>query len=74
MTCEKNALWKLNESEHAIYTEYAEVMRKIKRSYPDFIEMASYQKDGVIVARQYRIPSARKRSARHLLGVNVQRT
>lgn len=71
---QSNALWKLNDSEHCIYTEDAEVMRKIKRSYPDIIEMAVYQRDGGIFARQYRIPSVKKRSARHLLGVNVQRT
>ncbi|SMF91229.1 hypothetical protein SAMN05661091_5383 [Paenibacillus uliginis N3/975] len=69
-----NAIWKLNNSEHAIYTEDPEVMRKIRRSRPDFIEMATYEKDGVIYARQYRIDSKRKRSARHLLGVNVQKT
>ncbi|WP_260871462.1 hypothetical protein [Paenibacillus sp. Y412MC10] len=49
-------------------------MRKIRRSYPDFTPMATYEKDGVIYARQYRVPSKRKRSARHLLGVNVQKT
>jgi len=69
-----NAIWRLNDTEHAIYTEDTEIMRKIRRSYPDFIEMAAYQRDGVIFARQYRIPSVRKRSARHLLGVNVQGT
>lgn len=69
-----NAIWKLNDYEHAIYTEDREVMRKIRRSYPDFTPMATYEKDGVVFGRQYRVPSARKRSARHLLGVNVQQT
>ncbi|GAB6927120.1 hypothetical protein JCM10914A_11030 [Paenibacillus sp. JCM 10914] len=69
-----NAIWKLNDYEHAIYTEDREVMRKIRRSYPDYIQMATYEKDGVPYARQYRIDSKRKRSARHLLKVNVQKT
>ncbi|GIP54749.1 hypothetical protein [Paenibacillus vini] len=64
-----NAIWRLNSAYLAGYTEDAEVMRKIRRSYPDFTESATYQKNGVIYARQYRIPSARKRSARHLFGV-----
>lgn len=64
-----NAIWRLNPAFLAGYTEDADVMRKIKRSYPDFAEMATYQKAGVIYARQYRIPSDRKRSARHLFGV-----
>lgn len=64
-----NAIWRLNSAFLAGYTEDADVTRKIKRSYPDFAEMATYQKDGVIFARQYRIPSARKQSARHLFGV-----
>ncbi|MEC0253619.1 hypothetical protein [Paenibacillus lautus] len=67
-----NALWRLDTDNLAAYTEDREVMRKIRRSYPDFVPMATYEKDGVIFGRQYRVPSARKRSARHLLGVNVQ--
>ncbi|MBT2761870.1 hypothetical protein [Paenibacillus sp. ISL-20] len=69
-----NALWRMDGDNLAAYTEDLEVMRKIHRSYPDFSLMATYEKDGVIYARQYRIPSKRKRSARHLLGVNVQQT
>lgn len=68
-----NAIWRLNSAFLAGYTEDADVMRKIKRSYPDFAEMATYEKNGVIYARQYRIPSSRKRSARHLFGVNISR-
>lgn len=69
-----NALWRLDADNLAAYTEDVEVMRKIHCSYPDFTPMATYEKDGVIYARQYRVPSKRKRSARHLLGVNVQKT
>ncbi|TLS53388.1 hypothetical protein FE782_03710 [Paenibacillus antri] len=68
-----NRLWRLNERYLAAYTEDTDVMRKIRRSYPDFWIMAEYSKDGVIYALQYRVPSERKRSARHLLGVNVDR-
>lgn len=68
-----NALWRLDADNLAAYTEDAEVMRKIRRSYPDFTLAATYEKDGVIFGRQYRVPSSRKRSARHLLGVNVQK-
>ncbi|GAA0134736.1 hypothetical protein YSY43_15760 [Paenibacillus sp. YSY-4.3] len=64
-----NIIWRLNSAFLAGYTEDVEVMRKVRRSYPDFTEMATYEKNGVIYARQYRIPSARKRSARHLFRV-----
>ncbi|MNI97125.1 hypothetical protein D3C73_1557070 [compost metagenome] len=66
-----NSIWRLNSAFLAGYTEDAEVMRKIRRSYPDFAEMATYEKNGVIFARQYRIPSVRKRSARHLFNVSL---
>jgi hypothetical protein len=66
-----NALWRLDSGNLAAYTEDREVMRKIRRSYPDFSEMAKYYRGGELVAIQYRVPSDRKRSARNLLGVNV---
>ncbi|MBP1905500.1 hypothetical protein J2Z32_002130 [Paenibacillus turicensis] len=46
-------------------------MRKIRRSYPDFTEAATYEKDGVIFARQYRISSDRKRVVRRLFNVPI---
>lgn len=64
-----NSIWRLSPTTLAAYTESREIMRKIKRSYPDFEEMATYEKDGVIFARQYRIPSDRKRVARRLFDV-----
>ncbi|NJJ38400.1 hypothetical protein [Paenibacillus apii] len=67
----ENAIWRLNSDNLAAYTEDRAVWEKIHRSYPDFIVMATYQQDGEIVAKQYRIPSARKRSARHLFGVRL---
>lgn len=68
-----NALWRLDADNLAAYTEDREVMRKIRRNYPDFTVMATYHKGGELVALQYRVPSDRKRSARHLLGVSVVR-
>lgn len=68
-----NAIWRLDSDTLAAYTEDREVMAKIKRSYPGFIESAQYYKSGELIARQYSVPSKRKRSARNLLGVNVER-
>lgn len=68
-----NKLWRLDSDNLAAYVEDADVIKKIRRSFPDFIEMATYEKDGVIFARQYRVDSKRKRSARRLLGVNVEK-
>lgn len=67
----ENAIWRLDSDNLAAYTEDHEVMAKIRRSYPDFIVMATYQQDGKLLAKQYRVPSARKRSARHLFGVRL---
>lgn len=68
-----NALWRLDDASLAAYTEDREVMRKVRRSYPDFIVMATYYREGEIIALQYRVPTKRKRSARNLLGVDVAR-
>ncbi|PQP85544.1 hypothetical protein [Paenibacillus sp. AR247] len=68
-----NALWRLDPDNLAGYTEDAEVVRKIRRSHPLFILMATYSKDGKTYGWQYRIPSQKKRTARRLLGVNVER-
>ncbi|HZG87299.1 hypothetical protein [Paenibacillus sp.] len=68
-----NRLWRLNERELAAYTEDFDIIRKIRRSYPDFAVMAEYSKAGEVFALQYRVPATRKRSARHLLGVDVDR-
>ncbi|MEK5420169.1 hypothetical protein [Paenibacillus sp. FSL L8-0708] len=67
----ENAIWRLDSNNLAAYTEDRTVWAKIRRSYPDFTVMATYQEDGEIIARQYRIPSTRKRSARHLFGVSL---
>jgi hypothetical protein len=68
-----NALWRLDKERLAAYVEDPEAIRKIRRSYPDFIETAQYYREGKLIARQYTVPSDRKRSARNLLGVNVAR-
>lgn len=66
-----NSVWRLSPTTLAAYTEDREIMRKIRRSYPDFTEAATYEKDGVIFARQYRISSDRKRVVRRLFNVPI---
>lgn len=66
-----NSIWRLSSTTLAAYTESRAIMLKIRRSYPDFVETATYEKDGVIFARQYRIASDRKRVARRLFGVSI---
>ncbi|KQN97591.1 hypothetical protein [Paenibacillus sp. Leaf72] len=68
-----NRLWRMDSDSLAAYVEDREVITKIRRSYPDFTEMARYYREGSLIAIQYRVPSKRKRSARNLLGVNVDR-
>ncbi|MFD2681483.1 hypothetical protein ACFSUL_12075 [Bacillus seohaeanensis] len=53
------------------YSECPETIRKVKRSYKDFIIVADYFKYGKLVGLQFKIPSHRKRAARHVFGVNV---
>lgn len=66
-----NVIWRLNADTLACFTDDTEAIAKISRSYPDFIVMATYQREGKVTGIQYRVPSARKRSIRRLLGVNV---
>lgn len=66
-----NAIWRLSADNLAAYTEDPAVIAKISRSYPDFTAMATYEREGKVTAMQYRVPAARKRSIRRLLGVNV---
>jgi hypothetical protein len=67
----ESRLWRVSSSYLMAYTEDREVMRKVRRSYPDFVIVAEYFRVGKLIGMQYRVPSDRKRSARHLLGVNV---
>ncbi|WJH30473.1 hypothetical protein N6H13_07460 [Paenibacillus sp. CC-CFT742] len=64
-----NAIWRLNADNLAAYTEDPEVIAKIRRSYPDFIVMATYQRNGHLTGMQYRVPAARKRVAKRLFNV-----
>ncbi|WP_418039201.1 hypothetical protein [Paenibacillus xylanilyticus] len=64
-----NAIWRLNADTIACFTEDTEVIAKVRRSYPDFIVMATYQRDGQLTGMQYRVPAARKRVAKRLLNV-----
>jgi hypothetical protein len=66
-----NEIWRLNSNYLAAYTEDAEVMRKIRRSYPQFKVMARYLKEGKLIGIQYLIPNVKKRTIRRMLGVNV---
>ncbi|GIM46839.1 hypothetical protein DNHGIG_23880 [Collibacillus ludicampi] len=66
----RNEIWRLNSDYLAAYTEDPDVWRKIKRSY-GFKVMAEYYRNGKLFAMQYVVPNEKKRSIRHLLGVNV---
>ena len=68
-----NELWRINSDFLMAYTENREVIRKAKRSYPDFIIVADYFKGNRLIGVQFKIPSDRKRSARHLFGVDVSK-
>lgn len=67
-----NKLWRADDRLVA-YVEDPEVIRKINRSHPYFTETTQYYEGGVCVARQYNVPDSKKRNARRLLGVNVER-
>lgn len=66
-----NSIWRLDADNLAAYTEDGDTWRRIERSFPDFTIMATYEREGKVIGMQYRVPSARKRSIRRLLGVNV---
>lgn len=62
-----NALWRSGDDLQA-YTDSTETMRKIRRSYPDFVISAWYYREGKLIALQYRVPYARRNVIRRLLG------
>lgn len=64
-----NAIWRLNADTIACFTEDTEVIAKIRRSYPDFNVMATYERNGRLIGIQYRVPAARKRVAKRLFNV-----
>jgi hypothetical protein len=64
-----NAIWRLNADYLAAYTEDPAVIAKVRRSYPDFLVMATYQRDGQLTGIQLRVPSARKRVAKRVFNV-----
>ncbi|RAI96869.1 hypothetical protein DET54_106227 [Paenibacillus pabuli] len=64
-----NAIWRLSSDTLACFTEDPEVIAKIRRSYPDFTIMATYQRGDQITGTQYRVPAARKRVAKRLFNV-----
>ncbi|WP_427052376.1 hypothetical protein [Paenibacillus sp. TC-CSREp1] len=65
----ENAIWRLDSDNLAAYTESEDVWRRIKRSYPDFVVMATYEREGQVTGMQYRVPAARKRVAKRLFNV-----
>ncbi|AOK88962.1 hypothetical protein [Paenibacillus polymyxa] len=66
-----NKIWRIDSSNLAAYTEDATVMAKIKRSYSGFHIMAEYFRFGKLIAIQYRVPEARKRSIKRLLNCQI---
>lgn len=68
----KNEIWRVDGDFLMAYTEDPGIMQRAKRYYSEFTVSATYHKSGSLIGLQYRIPSSRKRSARHLFGVNVQ--
>lgn len=62
-------VWKLDNENYCIYTQNKKVMKRIKRSYHDFILMAEYFKNNKLIGLQYKVPVKRKRSAFHLAKV-----
>lgn len=64
-----NAIWRLNADNLAAYTEDPGIIAKVHRSYPDFIVMATYEREGQVTGMQYRVPDARKRVAKRLFNV-----
>ncbi|MGG4214307.1 hypothetical protein [Paenibacillus sp. FSL L8-0638] len=66
-----NKIWRIDSDNLAAYTEDATVMEKIKRSYSGFHIMAEYFRIGKLIAIQYRVPEARKRSIKRLLNCPI---
>ncbi|HBU80868.1 MAG TPA: hypothetical protein DEF35_04400 [Paenibacillus sp.] len=64
-----NAIWRLDAYNLAAYTEDPEVIAKVRRSYPDFTVMATYERNGLVTGIQYRVPDVRKRVAKRLFNV-----
>jgi hypothetical protein len=67
----RSEIWRIDSDWLMAYTEDKNVWQRAKRYYPDFIIFADYHKDAKLIGLQYKIPSKRKRAARHLFGVNV---
>lgn len=67
-----NKLWRAGDRLVA-YVDDLDTIRKINRSHPYYTETTQYYEGGVCVARQYNVPESKKRNARRLLGVNVER-
>ncbi len=66
-----NNLWKFSPSEYALYISNKETMYSINRYYiiKGFREMATYEKNGKVIARQYLVPIKYLRTAKRLATV-----
>jgi hypothetical protein len=69
----RSEMWRIDSDWLMAYTEDRSVWQRAKRYYPDFVIFADYSKGGRLIGLQYKVPSERKRAARHLFGVNVSR-
>ncbi|GMA51820.1 hypothetical protein GCM10025857_31770 [Alicyclobacillus contaminans] len=67
-----NQLWRLDREWLAAYSEDPHVWESIRRYRDDFELMAEYYRDGRLFARQWRVPTSRKRVARRLLKCDVE--
>jgi hypothetical protein len=63
-------VWKLDNEYYCLYTENKDIMKRIRRYYPDFEIMAEYFKFDKLIGIQYKIPIKRKRSAFRLAKVD----
>lgn len=61
-------VWKCNDF-YCLYTENKDIMKRIRRYYPDFEIMAEYFKFDKLKGIQYRVSLKRKRSAFRLAKV-----
>lgn len=63
-----NEIWRMDSNWLLAYTEDPNVVRKIKRSYPQFLIHAEYFKNRKRIAVIYKIPNEKKRTIRRMMG------
>ncbi|GAB7386172.1 hypothetical protein BSNK01_00070 [Bacillaceae bacterium] len=55
-------VWKFDDY-YCLYTTSRDIMKRIKRYYPDFRVIGEYHRDGRIIGYQYLIPAEKKKVA-----------